>query len=152
MIPWWVEIDEIGIFLGSTVDGSEIRFPTTWDGAKTLVNGKNYQLQLVNAGFLPSTVSIFFLMIFQLMDGFPAYDFFFTCTPQKSDRVMGPSTQVGLLNTFVTATLVLHDHLQEGAWRYKVECVERRPTIWRLNRIIMLRCFFSTKYIYINLI
>ena len=41
-----------------TVDGSEIPRPTTWDGAKTPVNnGINYQLQLVNAGFLPSTVS-----------------------------------------------------------------------------------------------
>ena len=29
---------------------------TTWDGAKTLeIDGRNYQPQLVNAGFLPST-------------------------------------------------------------------------------------------------
>jgi len=36
-----------------TVDGSEIPRPTTWDGAKTLVNnGINYQPQLVIAGFL----------------------------------------------------------------------------------------------------
>jgi len=45
-------------FLKNTLDGSEIPFPTTWDGAKNPVtNGITCQPQLVLAGFLPSTVS-----------------------------------------------------------------------------------------------
>ena len=40
----------------TTVDGSEIRL-TTWDVQNLVNNGINYQAQLVNAGFFPSTVS-----------------------------------------------------------------------------------------------
>ena len=39
----------------TTVDGSEIRL-TTWDVSNLVNNGRNYQAQLVIAGFLLSTV------------------------------------------------------------------------------------------------